>query len=64
MVQSVWSYDGPNDKNLLEFYTQVNRHFNSGLTKGMFSLELDLFQPVRSRSAGHLAAERHRAERD
>jgi cytoskeleton-associated protein 5 len=47
MISSVWSFDGPNDKNLQEFYSQIHRHFNSTLIKGMFSLELDIFQPVR-----------------
>jgi hypothetical protein len=37
---------GPTDKNLVDFYNQVNSHFQSDLVKGMFSLEVPVFQQV------------------
>lgn len=64
MTQTVWSYDGPNDKHLQEFYTQISRHFNSSLIKGMFSLEIESFQPVIIGFLGHFPAQRYHAERN
>ena len=60
--KGVWGFDGPNDSNLLEFYEQMTRHFSGSLLRGMFSLEIEVFQTVGARDAGHQRADRHPAD--